>query len=245
VFDGDLIWSFYFVVTAKRLLKRNIYKLDERIYGFMTDLTLIGTNHFDPKGSLNLQKALNEEKPDILSLELPEYAKDFKKNLFEHATSNNLDNFFLKMMGYEKDVVQDYSEKNNVPLFYVDSGDTKSALDEISSDLLHHKQKKINNQNFETEDSIKSKLLDYAIREYENKLSYMIENEDSKMDFFRDCRYLVSGRDSEMASGIKQIFKQNPGKIVHVGGLIHLLDDPKGESLYSRLKYLNPKRKDI
>lgn len=57
----------------------------------------------------------------------------------------------------------------------------------------------------------------------------------------------VMRRDETMAKRIAELARNNPdSKIVHVGGLAHLLEDGKGKTLYSRLKEeFNPTRKTL
>ncbi len=63
--------------------------------------------------------------------------------------------------------------------------------------------------------------------------------ENSVLQFWMDD--LVT-RDNHMEHKITNLY--NPKlKLVHVCGAAHFLDDLQGRTLYSKLKYLNPKRR--
>ena len=53
---------------------------------------------------------------------------------------------------------------------------------------------------------------------------------------------MIGGRDVFEVGQLIALEKKDLGKIVHIGGLIHNLDDSQQETLYSKLKFLNPTR---
>lgn len=53
----------------------------------------------------------------------------------------------------------------------------------------------------------------------------------------------IGSRDGAMAATLRRSWAGlEEGCLVHIGGWVHLLDDPRGESLYSRLRDLGPER---
>ncbi len=52
----------------------------------------------------------------------------------------------------------------------------------------------------------------------------------------------IGPRDRHLATMIRSLLQSDPGHLVHIGGWVHLLDDPAGETLYSLLSDLQPRR---
>jgi hypothetical protein len=54
----------------------------------------------------------------------------------------------------------------------------------------------------------------------------------------------IGRRDERMAGEIRRRLGRRPGvRLVHIGGWVHLIDDPLGETLFSRLADLQPDRR--
>lgn len=62
--------------------------------------------------------------------------------------------------------------------------------------------------------------------------------------FLQGCRGEegIGPRDRHLAAKIRSLAQSQPGHLVHIGGWVHLLDDPGGETLYSLLSDLQPRR---
>jgi hypothetical protein len=52
----------------------------------------------------------------------------------------------------------------------------------------------------------------------------------------------VGRRDRHMAGEIRRLLGASPGRLVHIGGWVHLVEDRQGETLYSLLADLRPRR---
>lgn len=65
-----------------------------------------------------------------------------------------------------------------------------------------------------------------------------------RRDFLQSCRgdEGIGTRDRHLATMIRSLLHSGPGHLVHIGGWVHLLDDPVGETLYSLLSDLQPRR---
>ena len=62
--------------------------------------------------------------------------------------------------------------------------------------------------------------------------------------FLQGCRGEegIGPRDRHLAAKIRSLAQGPPGHLVHIGGWVHLLDDPDNETLYSLLSDLQPRR---
>lgn len=62
--------------------------------------------------------------------------------------------------------------------------------------------------------------------------------------FLQGCRGEegIGPRDRHLATKIRALLQSSPGHLVHIGGWVHLLDDPGNETLYSLLSDLQPRR---
>lgn len=62
--------------------------------------------------------------------------------------------------------------------------------------------------------------------------------------FLRGCRGEegIGVRDRHLAGKIRALWKRCPGHLVHIGGWVHLIEDPANETLYSLLRDLEPRR---
>lgn len=62
--------------------------------------------------------------------------------------------------------------------------------------------------------------------------------------FLQGCRGEegIGARDRHLAAKIRALLQDSPGHLVHIGGWVHLLDDPDNETLYSLLSDLQPRR---
>ena len=62
--------------------------------------------------------------------------------------------------------------------------------------------------------------------------------------FLQGCRGEegIGPRDRHLAAKLRSLLQGSPGHLVHIGGWVHLLDDPDNETLYSLLSDLHPRR---
>lgn len=62
--------------------------------------------------------------------------------------------------------------------------------------------------------------------------------------FLRGCRGEegIGVRDRHLAGKIRALRQRCPGHLVHIGGWVHLIEDPANETLYSLLRDLEPRR---
>ena len=74
----------------------------------------------------------------------------------------------------------------------------------------------------------------------------LLESRDARERgaFLHGCRGEegIGPRDRQLAARIRCLAQEQPGHLVHIGGWVHLLDDPGHETLYSLLGDLHPRR---
>ncbi len=216
----------------------------------------IGTAHEDMLGAQRLEKALQYEKPDIITVESSEVMMDYMENeglpkIVKKINSLGLsatDTIFLIELlgegGYERKKSKAYASKFGIPIYYVDdpslvAGSVKAVLKMV--------------------DSSKKYFTEYLSSEYRAKVKVFLDKNyllfqslfDGEVPGSRSVEQdLVeriiqttpsASRDEIVAQNIEAIIK--PGaKIVHVGGAFHSLRDVEGRTLFTRLRRYNPTR---
>ena len=226
---------------------------------------LIGTLHYDFKGTERLREALRIEKPQILTLEVSDAALEYwkvhwkneadsqlemlRKNGFDSKTFSFFEKYMKSLSLYEVDTCLEYSREFNIPLVYVDDPNNFSLVIEEAKKQTKELFEKFE-PDFFKEISIEKvqsgydMLYEYFQKLYDGKIP---EKEGEKLiDSVRGK--VVGKRDEFQAKKIASIARENPEKkIVHVGGCVHFLSDSKGDTLYSKLKLnkLNPTRKTL
>ncbi|MBW3020417.1 hypothetical protein KY334_03910 [Candidatus Woesearchaeota archaeon] len=210
-----------------------------------SNLYLIGTCHGDPKGKERLNRALNRLNPDILTIEYNDEAYNSKKpqikelvNVLENAFydvglgqeyQESKEAFNQSINPFELDVLKNYSIENNIPLHYIDSkeGTIKNydrMIAEFHNVILLLKQRPEVLQN--TLNVMKTGNQNSDLVYGDKLVNFGLEN----------SRQIFQGRDSYQASKLNELVKENPKKrIVHVGGLLHMVKDHLNENLYSIL----------
>lgn len=238
----------------------------------MAQIHLIGIRHSDRHGSRRLKSALEFEKPKILTFEgsadysLEEALNTQNKKIIELFTMKNVSKKLIKeylsminqWLAFEEKGCLRYARENNIPIYFIDEpiwrqehkGEMESKLRITLSTISSLETKRI-------EKMIKKQIGDTCQQDKRddnyrlahsifNNKSYSKMNEQIILEQIDDG--LKSGmfgrRDENMAKEIRALAINNNGaKIVHIGGLAHLLEDEKGETLYSRLKEeFNPTR---
>jgi pheromone shutdown protein TraB len=212
------------------------------------EILLLGTVHYDLLGQERLTRALEYEKPEILTVEasqawldyLKQYEQDDWKETLEvlrrEGASSELVELFIarrnsKDIFYELEVSRDYASRKNIPLYMIDNITDFDAtrrtirqgfLELLSSGLLSFIRTK---QNF----------IDVQRTMYEFAQNFFDKNqvpEQVQHNINKDRGDYIGQRDEHEALKLVEL---PPKKIVHVGGLMHMFSDVKNETLYSRL----------
>lgn len=230
-----------------------------------TKITLVGTYHSDSNGQEKLSRVLSDLNPNILSIEfcnesskildkMPRYMDYFKHYLRRKGQPPELAHLIDNVSDYvrppfEYPAVREYCQQNNIALHLIDS---PTAIRNAAARML----KNIRHALAELPIIQKSDIpLEFTKQDYsqleEQLVSLMgsIQNRKiSKKELIQIMsslknQSLIGERDGYMADRIRELISQNKNsKLVHIVGALHLIDDPLKETLYSRIKDLNPER---
>jgi hypothetical protein len=236
----------------------------------MGSLTLVGTIHRDPHGFPKLMEILEGESPDIITVEVSEYGVAFrerngprlKERLFQilrgpgdiRETSQGgnprgpqnpfqaetvVPILLTVELPYEFRAVKAYCELTGIPFRCIDlMRYSRTKLKALQEEMI-------------TEDNLR-KILELgpgAYGEEMQKQRFWARRLISKnADQFFVEAFLngrrgdgMARRDRYMSFRIREIMRDG-GETLHVGGWEHLLNDPKGRTLYTLLKDLSPRR---
>ncbi len=228
-------------------------------------LTLIGTVHRDPGGEIKLLALLEALRPARITLELSPYALDFRRRrsrtllryldriLEQLALRDGVDPALLAAHPAVADIRELLTppfEYRAAAAFAGHSGISLSLIDQ--SEISARKLKRV-----ETE------LITY--RNLSALLSLPPAEASPREEGYAPARSMIrpgapaeirraflarrrgvegiGERDGLMAAEIRRLLEETAGGgLVHVGGWTHLVEDPEGETLFSRLRDLEPRR---
>ena len=218
--------------------------------------------HHDPRSAAPLADRLAQLQPDRLTVEIAPEVVIYRQThgvlllrklgmiverlagapavappLAEHPGIKTIRT--LLGLPYEFRVACSYARKRGIEVQAIDQADSSLAkLRPVEERLisLRHLKKIIS--------SPKTSPADNAPRyELARKL---LATPDAKLRsaFLQGCRGEegIGPRDRHLAAKIRSLAQSHPGHLVHIGGWVHLLDDPAGETLYSLLADLQPRR---
>jgi len=237
----------------------------------MVSLTLVGTIHRNPNGLPRLMETLERESPDIITLEMSEYGVAFrekngfrlKERLFsivqglqeksaqkERGKRDRSHNplaigpiraiLLTLELPFEFNAAKTYCERKRIPFRCIDlSKYSRMKLKTLQKEMI-------------TEDNVR-KILAFAAAldpheqlQQQRNLARMLTSHDADQLLIKTFLNGKSGdgvvhRNRYMSFRIKELLN-NDQKTLHVGGWEHLLDAPRGKTLYGLLKSLRPQR---
>ena len=218
---------------------------------------LLGVVGFDPSGDRRLRKALEREKPDAISIGvsqgLIEYfdgewlsdqmAKLDSYNGIKPEVRSFIEDQIRNIYLFSITVSRDYAQSRDIPIHYIgECGD----LEEIRNSIRGP-----NRSNSEAIN--KSETMDEKMRYAENKYRTFHEwfsNPDFASQIMMNDfvqRFLLDDpqRETVTAKNLRRLVYEVSGKIVPVADAELLTDDMRGQSLYERVKQLEPTRGTI
>jgi hypothetical protein len=236
----------------------------------MTDghrqLTLIGTVHRDPQGHQHLFSLLEQLQPQLITLEMSPYALQYRlmrgrpqflrlQRILERLareTGRSLqqlqshqavrDIYKLLKLPYEYQAAKAFADHAGIPLELIDDSEISSLkLKRVESGLITFRNLKILTSLPGTEQPPQPES-------YATAQNLLLGNPSATacLAFLQQRRgdEGVGPRDRVMAARIRQRKEQIAERpLVHIGGWVHLLEDPRGETLFSRLADLSPGRR--
>lgn len=228
-------------------------------------LTLIGTVHRDPLGAERLLPLLRRLHPDLVTLEMSEKALAYRQgeafqlqlrldSILEQLakkTSAELaelqahpavtDIRTLLALPFEYQAAEAYAAEAAVPLQLIDRSDISTAkLQRVEKELITWRNLKI----LLTLPPGAEKS-DFEGYERAHALITRDPGEPVRQAFLAGRRGEegIGPRDRWMAAQIRHLLAGHFGAhLAHVGGWVHLVEDARGETLYSLLADLAPQR---
>ncbi|GEM_PF-4220266 len=221
-------------------------------------LHLLGTDREDPLAHQRLQQALQAEKPDVITVDaspqLVEYidstwlSDSLKRLNFYQGLKPEVKNFCEHMIRniYSCGVIvsRNYAQESKIPIHFVgDPQDFSVVKNSLTSPQQQNRVNQINkNQSME-------RLMKTAESKYKCFQAWFSNPDWASQLVMYDFvqRFLPDDpeRESVTAENLTKLAYQVTGKIIHVGTLEVLTDDFRGQSLYERLRNLNPTRGTI
>lgn len=228
-------------------------------------LTLIGTVHRDPRGAALLLSWLRRLQPSILTLEMSEKAFSYRQRearglllrldrilarlarellvdpaeLQAHPAVTDIRN--LLALPFEYQAAATYAAEAVISLHLIDRSDISAAkLRRVERELITYRNLKVL--------ATRPEFAEKTVFEGYGQARAMITRDSGqavRQAFLAGRRGEegIGPRDRWMAEQIRQLLAVRRGMhLVHVGGWVHLVEDPLGETLYSLLTDLEPQR---
>lgn len=227
-----------------------------------SSLTLIGTVHHDPRSAAPLAALLAQLRPDLLTVEISPDVVAYRQThgvlllrklgmivdrlrrpsaspvfIVDHPGIAAIRN--LLGLPYEFSVACAYAEEKGVVVQAIDESESSLAklrpVEERLISLQHLKRIAASPPEVPPDNAHRYELA-----------RQLLESSDARLRsaFLQGCRGEegIGPRDRHLAAKIRALAQDQPGHLVHIGGWVHLLDDPGGETLYSLLSDLHPQR---
>lgn len=225
-------------------------------------LTLVGTVHRDSQGEERLTKLLRQLAPDELTLEMSPTSLRYRQER-GHLLLQRLERILTRLVApgrdrdtlenhpaladihrllalpFEYRVAADHAQRNGVPLSLIDLPEvSQRKLQRVESELI-------------TLPNLRALLAHPALpasaETYQTAAALVLrQSAASVRSAFLAARRGDEGigpRDRAMATTIRRHLDTAPHcHLVHIGGWVHLIDDPAGETLFSLLADLAPRR---
>jgi len=227
-------------------------------------LTLVGTVHRDRRGEARLLQLLERLSPGQLTLEMSLWALRYRQvhsrpqllrleHILDRLSAElGLDRAALEErpaiagirrlleLPFEYRVAAAYAAGAHIPLSLIDLSEVSAAkLKKVETELITYRNIRVLvNLTEEAGPGDESYLL---------ARSLVLENPPAgRRHSFLEGRRGGEGigpRDRKMSREIRGLLDARPGEeLVHIGGWVHLVEDGKGETLYSLLLDLAPRR---
>jgi|FLOH01.1.fsa_nt_gi pheromone shutdown protein TraB len=224
------------------------------------NILLIGTAHYELKGAERLRRALEKESPNIITIESSDAAENFKGvdrlnymnqillSLKEEGLNpdvlSQLETYLRNLSFYESKVSIDYANQKRIPYHLVDDFSAVEILRKGSEETLRNISHLASVGFIDLNPDSLNSYFTHFYNTFKTLIQHSKLNQDLILDLLDPLREThVGKRDSYMAERIIKQAELSSGKLIHVGGLVHILNDPQGDTLYEKLKHLNPERR--
>ena len=222
---------------------------------------LLGYIDGDPKGYQRLTQALEHEAPDAISISVSSNLRDYLNShwLEDHLRKLNsftgldpevyqfIEKQIREVYRYPVQAAQSFATKHNVPMHYVgDSCDVDAVRDNLrgsnkasAEDVNVHQREDLLSQRIDAQYRVFSQW--FNLQDAAGDLAAQVMMNDFVGKFLSND----PTRDAYTAEQLTVLSSQVIGKIVHIHPLDYLTDDLRGQSLYERVRFLNPTRASI
>lgn len=226
-------------------------------------VTLIGTVHHDPRSAQFLARLLEELKPDQLTVEIAPSVVAYRQThgllllrrltmilerlvglmtmplslLSAHPSIVTIRN--LLALPYEFHEACVYAQRRGLEVHAIDQGGDSLRK------LRHFEESLVSLSHLKRLAASPAGSPPNPVERYELARQLLTSVDIGlRRDFLQGCRGEegVGPRDRHLAGQIRLLSNKHPGHLVHIGGWVHLLDDPGGETLYTLLSDLHPQR---
>lgn len=228
-------------------------------------LTLLGTVHRDTQGEARLAGLLERLRPHLLTVELSPYGHQYRtlqtrpllarlERILDRLAEEYdrpreviashpaiVDIRALLELPFEYRAAEAYARTHGAVLKLIDLSEVSVAkLRRVESGLISYRNlrllvqrpgevRMINDEGYATARQLLAKEASSSLRR-----SFLAGKRGKEG---------IGPRDEVMAKEIDRLLKDRPEqRLVHIGGWVHLVDDPEGESLFSRLTAWKPLR---
>jgi len=228
-------------------------------------LTLVGTVHRDQHGHQHLSTLLEQLQPHLLTLEMSPYALHYRQTrgrqqllrlerILERLAAETgrpvqelktcqaiRDIFKLLALPYEYCAARDFADRRGCRLELVDVAEVSALkLKRVETGLITY-------HNLKVLIALPEQEASQCQESYGTAQTLLLNDPAASIcaAFLRQRRGTegVGPRDRAMAEQIRRLLQGGSGHLVHVGGWVHLLTDPLGETLFSRLGEYAPVRR--
>ena len=228
----------------------------------IASLTLIGTVHHDLRSAATLAELLEQLQPDRLTVEISPSVVVYRQThgvlllrklemiverLTEHSAPLSVISDHpgivairhLLCLPYEFQVACTYAKKKGIEVQAIDQADISllklRQVEESLISLQHLKRIVAAPGTAPPDNAHRYELAGQLLSSPDPRL---------RSAFLQGCRGEegIGPRDRHLAGKIRPLVQGQRGHLVHIGGWVHLIDDPDGETLYSLLRDLQPRR---
>ena len=218
---------------------------------------LLGVVGFDPIGDRRLRKALEQEKPDAITIGISEVLVEYFDNEWFSDQITKLNSYdgikpevrtFIEtqirdIYRFPVTVSRDYAQSRVIPIYYIGKSED---LEEVRRSIRG--PNKSNSKTINQTETMDEKMK-YAGNKYRTFQEWFSNPDFASQIMMNDFvqRFLPDNQDREVvtARNLKRLIYEVSGKIIHVAEGELLTDDMRGQSLYERIKQLEPTRGTI
>jgi len=229
-------------------------------------LFLIGTVHRDPRGEERLRLMLERLRPALLTVEMSPYAYNYRR-LHSRPQLLRLERIIERLakelgcplerldrhpavvgirdlleLPFEYRAAKAYAENSGAALELVDLSEVSAPkLRRVETGLITYQNLKVLLR--QPTEVTETGNEDYAAA---RQFLHPEASEMLRRSFLSGKRGSegIGSRDAAMASAIEGLLQRWPERrLAHIGGWVHMVDDPQQQTLYSRLSAWQPVRR--